>query len=209
MNNDIYTHLKGNIIKRLEGKCFGNYGHITRIYEILEIQGGIIHPENPMASAIYEIKFSCRLCMPLKTKYIICKVDQTTQALTAVSNGPIKVILTNDRINTDKFIAGRTGILVKTDNGIKQLSPGDHIKIKIDSRKFNDKDTIIMCMGVLESMATEDEIIKFEADEYNISSKFVDYDKYIQLEEKKYDINEIGEENNELPEENIENTLDL
>jgi hypothetical protein len=32
-------------------------------------------------------------------------------------------------------------------------------------------------------MATEDEITKFQQDEYNYSEKFVDYDKYIQLEE--------------------------
>lgn len=195
MNNDLYSHLKNNLIKRYEGKCFRHYGFISKIYEIQDKKGGMLDPENPMAAAMFECKFSCRLCIPLKMKYIICKITQTTQAVTAASNGPIKVILTNDRINPDKFIVGRTGILVKAQGSvnIRQLMTGDHVKIKIDSRKFNNGDTIIMCMGVLDSMAKENEIAEFEADEYNTDSKFIDYDKYIQIEEKKNDIELIAE----------------
>jgi len=201
MNNDLYSHLKQNIIKRLEGKCFRHYGYISKVYEILDKKGGMLDPENPKASAIFEVKFACRLCIPLKNRYIICKVDQTTQALTAVSNGPIKVILTNDRINTEKFMAGRTGILVKSKHGVRQLAKGDHVKIKLDSRKFNNRDTIIMCMGILDSLAVEEEILRFEADEYNVDGKFIDYDKYIQLEERKNDIAELDEEITESEEE--------
>lgn len=195
MNNDLYSHLKTNLIKRYEGKCFRHYGFITKIYEIIDRKGGMIDSESPMASAMFECKFSCRLCIPLKMKYIICKIAQTTQAVTSASNGPIKVILTNDRINPEKFIVGRTGILIKAQGttGIRQLMTGDHVKIKIDSRKFNNGDTIIMCMGVLDSMAKENEIAEFEADEYNTDSKFIDYDKYIQIEERKNDAEEIGE----------------
>lgn len=195
MNNDLRMHLKNNIIKRIEGKCFRHYGYITKIYELLDISGGMLDPENPRAAAVYNVKFSCRLCFPLKNRFIICKVDQTTQALTSVLNGPIKVILTNDRINTEKFISSRTGILVRTPNGVKPLVKGDHVKVRIDSRKFNSQDTIIMCMGVLDSMATNEEIIKFEADEYNDNKnkKFIDYDKHIQMERENNSIEMIGE----------------
>lgn len=195
MNNDLYSHLKNNLIKRYEGKCFRHYGYITKIYEIIDKKGAILDPENPMAAAMFDCKFSCRLCIPLKMRNIICKIDQTTQALTSASNGPIKVILTNDRINSDNFIVGRTGILVKAfgSSSIRPLQRGDHVKIKIDSRKFNNGDTIIMCMGVLDSMAKELEISEFEADEYNTDSKFIDYDKYIQIEERKNDMTELGQ----------------
>ncbi len=195
MNNDLYSHLKTNVIKRVESKCFRHYGYIVKVYELLDVSGGMLDPENPKAAAIYNIKFSCRLCFPLKNRFITCKVDQTTQALTAVVNGPIKVILTNDRINTDKFITSRAGILVRVPGGIRQLQKGDHVKIRIDSRKFNNRDTMIMCMGVLDALASEEEIKKFIQDEFNInnSNKYVDYDKFIQLEEQKNDINLVGE----------------
>lgn len=197
MNNDIYSHMKSNLIKRLEGKCYINYGFITKIYEILDRSDGVMEAENPMAAAIYKVKFSCRLCMPLKNKFIICKVDKTIPMLTSLSNGPIRVIVTNDRINKDIFLVGKNGILVKSSNGIRNLSPGDHVKVRIDSRKFNNNDNIIMCMGVLEAIATSEESARFASDEYNINEKFIDYDKYIKTEEKPDDMETLGEETND------------
>src|ERR1700722_13785306 len=77
MNNDIYSHMKSNLAQRLEGKCYRNFGYISKIYEILEHGDGVIEPENPTAAAAYNVKFTCRLCIPLKDKYIICKVEKT------------------------------------------------------------------------------------------------------------------------------------
>lgn len=193
MNNDIYSHMKSNLIKRLEGRCYRNYGFITKIYEILDRSDANMEPENPMAAAIYKVKFSCRLCIPLKDRYIICKVEKTIPMLTSLSNGPIRVIVTNDRINKEKFVIGKNGILIKLSNGTKNLNSGDHVKVKIDSRKFNDSDTIIMCMGILEAMATAEESTQFATDEYNIDEKFIDYDKYIKASEKQNDVEEVGE----------------
>ena len=201
MNNDIYSHMKSNLIKRLEGRCYRNYGFITKIYEILERSDANMEPENPMAAAVYKVKFSCRLCMPLKDKYIICKVERTIPMLTSLSNGPIRIIVTNDRINKDNFVIGKNGILVKSAMGTKSLDPGDHVKVRIDARKFNDSDSIIMCMGVLESMATPEESSRFASDEYNVDEKFMDYDRYIRAEEKPDDVEAVGEETNEELEE--------
>lgn len=197
MNNDIYSHMKNNLIRKLEGRCYKNYGFITKIYEILERGDAVMEPENPMAAAVYKVKISCRLCMPLKDKYIICKVERAIPMLTSLSNGPIRVLVTNDRINKDNFVIGKSGILVKLQNGTKTLDPGDHVKVKIDSRKFNDTDFIIMCMGVLESLATPEESRRFASDEYNISDKFIDFDRYIKAEEKSNDLSLVGEETNQ------------
>lgn len=197
MNNDMYAHMKSNMINRLEGKCYRNYGFINKIYEILERGDGNIEPENPMAAAIYNVKFACRICMPLKNKHIVCKVERIIPMLTSLSNGPIRVIITNDRINKDIFMVGKNGILVKQVTGTKPLQAGDHVLVRIDSRKYNNRDNIIMCMGVLDSMATEQQSQRFASDEYNVDEKFVDYDKYIKMDEKAIDLNEIGEETSE------------
>ena len=196
MNNELYTYLKNNLINRLEGKCYRNYGYITKIYEILEKSDGTIEPENPMAAATYQIKFSCRLCIPLRDKHIICKVERTIPMLTSLSNGPIRVIITNDRINKENFLVGKTGIMVKQTGGAsaRPLKSGDVVVVRVDGRKFNNRDTIIMCMGVLESLATEQQEKQFAADEYNIQEKYIDYDKYIALDEKDRNIDQIGDE---------------
>jgi hypothetical protein len=105
------------------------------------------------------------------------------------------IVTGNDRINKNNFIVGRAGILIKLEsNATKPLMPGDHVKVRIDSRKFNDSDYIIMCMGVLESMATHEESVNFSSDEYNINEKFIDHDKYIKAEEKADDMENVGKE---------------
>jgi len=199
MNNDIYAHMKSNMINRLEGKCYKNYGFISKIYEILERGDGNIEPENPMAAAIYNVKFACRICMPLKNKHIVCKVERIIPMLTSLSNGPVRVIITNDRINKDVFMVGKSGILVRQagGSGTRALQAGDHVLVRVDSRKYNNRDNIIMCMGVLDSMATEQQSQRFASDEYNIDEKFVDYDKYIKMDEKAVDVSQIGEEASE------------
>ena len=192
MNNDIYSHMKSNLVRRLEGRCYRNYGFISKVFEILERGEGVMEPENPLGSALYNVKFSCRLCMPLKDKHIICKVERTIPMLTSLSNGPIRVLITNDRINKESFVIGKTGILVKNKLETRPLQSGDIVKVRIDSRKFNNRDNIIMCMGVLEGIATEEQVQQFTSDEFNSGEKFVDYEKYIDLESQTTE--DIGEE---------------
>ncbi len=65
MNNNIYKNLKSNLIKRHEGKCYKDYGFISKIYEIVSYSNGYITPENPKAAARFSIVFTCKLCYPL------------------------------------------------------------------------------------------------------------------------------------------------
>lgn len=190
MDNNIYTNMKNNLIGNLKGRCYKKYGFIADIYEILSYGDALIEAENPFASALFNVKFSCRLCMPILKKYIICKVDRIIPMLVHLINGPIRVIVTNDRINKDKFIIGKYGILVKSQDAnikTKPLQMGDIVKIQIDSRSFNNKDTIIMCMGILEDLATKEDIDLFYSDEFNKSENFIDYEKY--MNENQQDIN--------------------
>ena len=105
MDNKIYLHLKNNLNTKLIGKCYLNYGFITNIYKLEEISEGIIEAEDPTCSAKIVIKFSCRLCFPPKNKYIICKIDRMNKALISAINGPIKVIITQDKINKEHFFS--------------------------------------------------------------------------------------------------------
>jgi DNA-directed RNA polymerase subunit E'/Rpb7 len=184
MNNDIYTNMKSNLINRLEGKCYRNYGYITKIYDITNHGDGFIDSENPLAVACFKVKFTCRLCYPLKNKYIICQVHSINSMLAKITNGPINVIITPDRINKENFESNRQGFFTKLQYGVTPLKKGDYVKTKIISRQINDKDVIIMCIGILESMATEEEIANsiYEQNKTD-TTKMMDVEQYMKSED--------------------------
>src|SRR5690606_1720372 len=165
MNNEIYLHMKNNVRNKIEGKCFRNYGFISKVYEIRAFSGGVIEAENPMASAKYKVSVACRLCMPLKESYIICKIEIMNAMLMRLSNGPIRFIIAKGvDVNKDNFKIVKNGIYSK--NPSKLLEAGDYVKVKITNRKFDQGNEIIHCMGVLQALATQKEIDDFIADEY-------------------------------------------
>ena len=166
MDNKIYLHLKNNLHNKLVGKCYLNYGFITNIYKLEEISEGIIEAEDPTCSAKIVIKFSCRLCFPPKNKYIICKIDRMNKALISAINGPIKVIITQDKINKEHFFTdSERNIIIKAGRG--SLAPDMFVKILILSSTFGNYDTSILSIGFLQELATEDEIKLYNNDNIN------------------------------------------
>jgi DNA-directed RNA polymerase subunit E'/Rpb7 len=182
MNNDIYKYLKNNLIERFQDKCFQHYGYIIKIYKIEERRGGIITPEDPTASAKYIVKFSCKLCKPLKNSTIVCEILAINKAIVHLRNGPINVVVLESNLNTNNFIFDehRNIFLAKDGNG-KTGSPvlkGSYVKIKIINSQIEDKSSRILVSGFLESLATKEEIEKMILDRERENYDYVDYDKY-------------------------------
>ena len=168
MDNKFYLHLKSNLNNKLVGKCYLNYGFITNIYKIEEISEGIIETEDPSCSAKIVVKFSCRLCFPSKNKYIICKIDRMNKALISAINGPIKVIITQDKINKEQFYSdGDRNIRIN--KGYETLAPDMIVKILILSSTFGNYDTSILSIGYLQDLATPDEIKLYNEDESKLN----------------------------------------
>jgi DNA-directed RNA polymerase subunit E'/Rpb7 len=168
MDNKIYLHLKNNLNNKLVGKCYLNYGFITYIYKLEKISEGIIETEDPSCSAKIVVKFSCRLCFPPKNKYIICKIDRMNKALISAINGPIKVIITQDKINKEQFFSDvDRNIIIK--KSTVSLAPDMIVKILILSSTFGNYDTSILSIGYLQDLATPDEIKLYNEDESNIN----------------------------------------
>ena len=163
-DNKIYLHIKTNLINKLLGKCYKDYGFISKIYKIDEYSDGVIEPEDPSCSCKFLVKFSCRLCIPPKNKEIVFKIDRMNKVLISGENGPIKTIITNEKINKDKFfIDNNRNIRIKNDSEI--LVPGKYIKVLILSYSFNEYSKNILVIGYLQGIADEDEIKFFN--EYN------------------------------------------
>lgn len=180
LDNNIYANLKLNLIKTLEKKCYKNYGYISKIYEILERDNGVIVPEDNTSSVTYKIKFSCRLCHPLENTQIICKVNQTADVFVSLFRDPIHIIATTDgdRINNNVFYKDPYEKKIKIRKTNSVLEPGTFVKATILSKAFTNKDKKILAIGKLDDIATDEEIGKFYSDEYSQDKQFVEFDEY-------------------------------
>jgi DNA-directed RNA polymerase subunit E'/Rpb7 len=172
MNNEFYINLKENLINDVEKRCFIDYGYIVKVYDIQEYENGIIEAENVSASSIYNVIFSCRLCRPLKNRDIICEVERINKVLIRLKNGPIFVIITNDRISDKVFFRDNyKNIRYKSDNKSVILNKGDFVKATIIQYTFHSGDESIIAIGYLDNVATEDEVKQFYEDEYGTNEE--------------------------------------
>jgi DNA-directed RNA polymerase subunit E'/Rpb7 len=183
MDNKLYINLKQNLEQKVNKKCFNDKGYIMEIYKIIEYRDGVIEAENPSGSAIFDVRFSCRLCIPLKKSQLICKVDRVNKLLITVTNGPVIAIITNDRINDKIFYPDNNNNLrYRHDNKSSILEQGDFIKVTIISVTFNNGDDKIKAIGFIDDIATDDEKLGFYQELHNTDKDFVDFDKYIKKE---------------------------
>jgi len=190
MNNNVYLNLKDNLIKSLKRRNFGDYGYIVDIFEILSYDNNSIEAENTMAAAVFDVKFSCRLCRPVKGMKIICEVDKQNKVLIRLKNGPLYVIITSDRFNSNVFFKDNNkNLRYKDGERSTTLKVGDYVKVSLVQLSFNAKGQDMISIGFLENIATVDEIKKYHMDEYNNSGSMVNYDEYIKEMEKKNDDN--------------------
>jgi DNA-directed RNA polymerase subunit E'/Rpb7 len=169
MDNKLQLHLKSNLNNTVKGRCYLNYGHIIKINKIDEISDGIIEQEDSTCSAKFLVKFSCRLCYPIKNKEIICKIDRMNKALISGINGPIKAIITPDEINKDKFYPDNDRN-IRTKNTSQILETDMYIKVLILASTFNHYDVNVIVISHLQDMATEEEIKLFLKDQMDNQS---------------------------------------
>jgi DNA-directed RNA polymerase subunit E'/Rpb7 len=180
LNNEIYNNLKNNLTKTLEKKCYKKYGYISKIYEILERDNGVIIPEDNTSSVLFKMKFSCRLCHPLENTKIICKVNQITDIFISLIREPIHIIVTtdNDRINKNVFHKDLHEKKLRITKTNEILQSGTFVIATILSKSFTDKDKKIIALGRLENIADDSDIEKYYSEEYSIEKKFLDFDEY-------------------------------
>jgi len=160
INNDLYLNLKNNLKKNKEKKC-NEYGYITKIYKILDFTDGEIIPENLDGSAIYNVKFSCRLCLPKIKQKIICKVAFINKLFVKTINGPIiSVTLVKSEEVSNNFTINNLNEIehVKTKS---KLKPNDNVILIVKGVKFESRDQKIVLNSILYDIPSEDEVNKF------------------------------------------------
>jgi DNA-directed RNA polymerase subunit E'/Rpb7 len=179
MNNDIYLNLKNELIKTREGRC-NRYGFVSKIYDIDEYKNPVISPENMSGAAKFDVKYSCRLCIPLEMTQVVFKVDKLNKRAIAVKNGPIIMFITMDRINEKNFFIDKVDKLryKTTKEGSEVLKQGNFVKATVQTVQFHENSKQITAIGYLDEMATEIEKIDFFRSQYGDGDTFTDYETY-------------------------------
>jgi DNA-directed RNA polymerase subunit E'/Rpb7 len=174
MDNDITNHIKENLKKHYEKKCYKQYGYINKIYKVNEIEETLINPEDIQSSQQFKVKFSCQLFFVINEREIICKMDRITPKFNIAINGPVKAIIPLDLINKQKFFTDTYDCL-RIKETTELLKKDMYVKILINGIIFSDKNTEIVTKGILLDLATTEEIKQYYDIENNDEEKN-DYD---------------------------------
>lgn len=186
MDNKIYLHLKKNLENKIVGRCFSKYGYIVKIIKIINYKDGLIEAENTESSALFDLEFSCKICAPLKNTTVICQIDKVNKLLITAINGPILVVITNDRINNEVFFKDKNNNIRYTSGETSNiLQPNDFIKVTLQTIQFYDGDEKIKAIGFIEGMASEEEMKSFYADQYKETDEIVDFEEHKETKENK------------------------
>jgi DNA-directed RNA polymerase subunit E'/Rpb7 len=206
MDNNIRKHIKASIEKDFTNKCFLDYGFITKIHEIQPDYDAEIVPEDPMACALFKVKFLCTICRPILNSTIIAKIFAVTSPTIYLTNGPLDILIyTTKNINTKLFIFNQrlnTWTVRKESENENDteahkkfvvLKPNMYVKIKILNKKIIDKTDRILCSAYLDSIATEEDIKKsFEMN--TIINRYDSMQSYLDIEsdiQRKYEEEQI------------------
>jgi DNA-directed RNA polymerase subunit E'/Rpb7 len=157
MNADIRTNMKLNLKKKVEKKC-NNNGFIDEVYRITEYDEGLLVVENLSGSVNYNVKYECRICIPVENSVIIGRVKIKNPELIMVINGPLYIFIPKDNIDTNVWDINENFMNKKTNTKLKE---GNFVKIQIVNKKINQNDYQIKCIGRLLDYASDDEVSKY------------------------------------------------
>jgi len=157
MNSDIRNNMKIVLKKKLEKKCNKN-GYIDEVYKIILHSNGIMIPENLNGSAIYNIAYHCRLCIPIENSIIVAYIKMISSDLIVAINGPLFIFIPKSYIDNNIWDIPEGFVNKKTS---KKLAVSNYVKIQILDKRINQGDTQIKIMGKLLDFASEDDIEKY------------------------------------------------
>lgn len=191
MNNDIYKHLKNNLIRKMQGRCYKMYGFISKIYNIEDRQSGELVAEDPSASALYKVKFSCKLCRPLRGTTIVCEVEKINKSVILLRNGPIYVPIFEGRgqINAKKFVFDEkrnVWLAVLDDKKGIPITPGTFINIKVIDTQIEHNSKTIFVLGNMENLSSKEESDKSIREREDDNIQFFEHSEYIKNDKQKF-----------------------
>lgn len=160
---NIDDHLLENLRYKLQGKT-NEYGVIIKIDKIIDYGLGMITNSNLMASVVYEVKYMCLLCSPIKNMEVICKVDNTsTRGIIVASNGPLIIPILLTGVPDGKIFEIVDDAVIGIKNK-KKIEPGDIIKVSFNHFRIIKGEPNIQVLSKLINFATKEEIESYNRD---------------------------------------------
>ena len=157
MNSDIRNNMKIVLKKKVEKKCNKN-GYIDEVYKIIEFSDGIMIPDNLNGSAIYNIAYHCRLCIPIENSIIIAYIKLISTDLIVAINGPLFIFIPKSSVDNNIWDIPEGYVHKKN---AKKLAVGNYVKIQILDKRINQGDAQIKIMGKLLDFSSEEETEKY------------------------------------------------
>jgi len=154
MNSDIKNNMKTVLQKKVENKCNKN-GYVVEVYRIIEYSDGKMPRENLSGSAIFNITYHCKICIPVENSVIIGLVKVMNQELVIASNGPIIIYIPKENVDINTWNV-QNNYLNKNNN--KKLKKDEYIKIQIIDKRINLYDVQIKAIGKLLDYASDSEV---------------------------------------------------
>lgn len=162
MNADIDDNLLFNLKKKIINKVI-SVGIVLKVIKIIDYDYGVIDKSNFMSCFVYNIKFDCYLCSPVKDNEIVCVVENIVKKLIFAKNGPVIVTIPHNSIDSQKFFIkdANTVVHTKTNTPIKT---GAFLKVLIASTRNNRGESQIIVIGKLLDMADKNDIASYNKD---------------------------------------------
>jgi DNA-directed RNA polymerase subunit E'/Rpb7 len=158
LNSDIKNNIMFTLKKQVEKKCNMN-GYVENIYDIAEYTDGDIINEDFSGNVIFNIKYYCKICIPIIDTIIIAKIKLIKQNLIIANNGPLYIFISNNMIDESKWNINTNDIInINTKN---KLEPNNLVKIKINKTRIHNSSNKINVIGTLLDFASEKEINDF------------------------------------------------
>jgi DNA-directed RNA polymerase subunit E'/Rpb7 len=175
MNNNIMDNIKRTLEKNYSNKCYDNYGYIDKIYDVSDdIKGGIIRAEDSTSSSVHRVKFTCRICNPIKKSIIMARITGINNMIIVAENGPIRFLIGESNINSDNIQFRKSAYYPVSSKGElinKPITKGTYVMIQIMNKKIVKGKTKIIVYGRLESVMLDDEIMEKIRDQYESNEK--------------------------------------
>lgn len=157
MNSDIRNNMKIILKKKVEKKCNKN-GYIDEVYRIIEYSDGFMPPENLNGSAIYNLTYHCKICIPIENTIIIAQIKVINQELVVAINGPIMIFIPKENIDTNIWDIP-DGYMNKLNK--RKLLSSEYVQIQIIDKRINMNDNQIKAIGKLLEYASESDVEKY------------------------------------------------
>jgi len=167
INGNIDNHILDNLRAKIEGKTNEN-GIVLKINRLIYYNYGMIDKANFMGTTVYNVKYECFLCSPVKDLEIICILDNIVKGFLIGRNGPIIVAVQFNNIDNRKFeISGNSIVHIKSK---KMIEKGNHLKVSIISINNNLGEKNIVTMCKLINLADNEDIKRFDEDQILVTN---------------------------------------